>query len=70
MRHHATDQSGQDARPFISHLRLRQTPSAGALAPLLGARAEAGGDPDAPRRRHHLIWSLFTDHAGRRRDFP
>ena len=69
MQHHATDRSGQDAPPFISHLRLRQTPSAGALAPLLGARAEAGGDPDASRRGHHLIWSLFADHAGRRRDF-
>ena len=69
MRHHATTLGADGAPPFISHLRLRQTPSAGALAPLLGASAEAGGDPDTPRRGHHLIWSLFADRADRRRDF-
>ena len=69
MQHHATTRGANDAPPFISHLRLRQTPSAGALAALLGASAETGGDPDAPRRGHHLIWSLFADRADRRRDF-
>ena len=69
MRHHATARDGADAPPFLSHLRLRRTPSAGALAPLLGASAEAGGDPDTPRRGHHLIWSLFADREYRRRDF-
>ena len=69
MQDDATTPGAGNDPPFISHLRLRQTPSAGALAPLLGATAEAGGDPDAPRRGHHLIWSLFADRADRRRDF-
>ncbi len=67
--HHATARGADGAPPFISHLRLRQTPSAGALAPLLGATTGTGTDPDAPRRGHHLIWSLFADRADRRRDF-
>ena len=69
MQDHTATPDGHDAPPFISHLRLRRTPSAGALAPLLGAGAEAGGDADAPRRGHHLMWSLFADRADRRRDF-
>jgi CRISPR system Cascade subunit CasE len=58
-----------DAPPVLTYLCLRRDPSAGALAPLLGSSARAGGDPDAPRRGHHLIWSLFADRADRRRDF-
>ena len=68
MRHEATTRA-EDAPPILSHLRLRQTPSAGALAPLLAGGADADGDDDAPRRGHHLIWSLFADRADRRRDF-
>ncbi|MCY4122489.1 MAG: type I-E CRISPR-associated protein Cas6/Cse3/CasE [Acidobacteria bacterium] len=69
MQDHAATPDAHDAPPFISHLRLRHTPSAGALAPLLGATPETGGEADAPRRGHHLIWSLFADRADRRRDF-
>ena len=68
MRNEATTQAA-DAPPILTHLCLRQTPSAGALAPLLGSSAQAGGHPDAPRRGHHLIWSLFADRADRHRDF-
>ena len=68
MRHEA-DTRAEDAPPILSYLRLRRTPSAGALAPLLAAEAGAGKDGDAPRRGHHLIWSLFADRPDRRRDF-
>lgn len=52
-----------DTAPIISRLRLRRTPSAGALAPLLDAAGKS------PRQGHHLIWSLFADEADRTRDF-
>lgn len=65
MRHQADTGGADDAPRLLTHLRLRQDPAAGALAPLL----TAGGDSDAPRRGHHLIWSLFADRKDRKRDF-
>ena len=60
------DSGGADDAPrFLTHLRLRQDPAAGALVPLL----TAGGANDTPRQGHHLIWSLFADRKDRRRDF-
>lgn len=63
MREHANT-AGADETPRLL-TRLRQDPAAGALAPLLAA----GRESDAPRRGHHLIWSLFADRKDRRRDF-
>ena len=65
MRQHASTNGADETPRFLTHLRLRHDPAAGALAPLL---AEGGAD-DAPRRGHHLIWSLFADRKDRRRDF-
>ncbi len=65
MRQHPST-AGADVTPrFLTHLRLRHDPAAGALAPLLAA----DGAGDAPRRGHHLIWSLFADRKNRQRDF-
>lgn len=65
MQEHANTAGADDAPRLLTRLRLRQDPAAGALAPLLAA----GRDSDAPRRGHHLIWSLFADRKNRRRDF-
>ena len=65
MRNHTDTGNANDAPPFLTHLHLRRDPAAGALAPLLGAEPRH----DAPRRGHHLIWSLFADRKDRRRDF-
>ena len=62
---HHHDSVGDDAPRFLMHLRLRQDPAAGAFSPLLGAN----DDDEAPRRGHHLTWSLFADRRNRRRDF-
>ena len=65
MREHASTGGADETPLFLTHLRLRHDPATGALAPLLAA----GGAGDAPRRGHHLIWSLFADRKDRRRDF-
>ena len=52
---------------YLSRARLRRDASLSALAPLL-LGAEGNGGP-AGQPGHHLVWSLFADSAGRRRDF-
>ena len=53
--------------PYLSRARLRRDASVSALAPLLLGKI---GRRSATRQPgHHLIWSLFADDAGRRRDF-
>jgi CRISPR system Cascade subunit CasE len=60
---------------YLSRVRVRRDQELAALAPLLdpGGIPGAALDPLEQGRRidahHRLIWSLFADHAGRRRDF-
>ena len=50
---------------YLSQIRLSRSPAAQALAPLL-----APSDPAARRSaQHNLLWSVFADGPGRRRDF-
>ena len=52
---------------YLSRASLRRDASLKALAPLLlGAE---GSDHSTRQPGHHLVWSLFADGAGRRRDF-
>ena len=53
--------------PYLSRVCLKQDASVGALAPLLLGQAHNQSKTRHPA--HHLIWSLFADHAARRRDF-
>ena len=53
--------------PYLSRVRLKREASVGALAPLLLGKAAGGGRSRQPG--HHLVWSLFADGAGRKRDF-
>ena len=53
--------------PYLSRVCLKQDASVGALAPLLLGQAHNPSKTGHPA--HHLIWSLFADHADRRRDF-
>lgn len=50
---------------YFSHLRLARTPSTRALAPLL----EPSGRAERRAAQHNLLWSVFSDGPGRRRDF-
>ena len=52
---------------YLSRVRLRRDASVRALAPLLLGDVGGGGVSRQPG--HHLVWSLFTDGADRRRDF-
>ena len=52
---------------YLSRARLRRDASAAALAPLLLGRVGRSGSSQQPG--HHLVWSLFADDPGRRRDF-
>lgn len=60
---------------YLSRVRVRRDPEVAALAPLLdpGGVPAAALDPHEQGKRidahHRLIWSLFADHAERRRDF-
>lgn len=50
---------------YFSHLRLSNAPSGRALSALLPKE-------DSPQKiaaHHHLLWSVFADHADRKRDF-
>ena len=50
---------------WLSRVRLRREPSAAALVPVL-----LPADPDARAGiTHRLLWTLFADAPGRRRDF-
>ena len=53
--------------PYLSRVRLRRDASVKALAPLLLGKVGRRGATRLPG--HHLIWSLFADAPGRRRDF-
>ncbi|MDE0680180.1 MAG: type I-E CRISPR-associated protein Cas6/Cse3/CasE [Gammaproteobacteria bacterium] len=53
--------------PYLSRVCLRQDASVSALAPLLLGQAHNESKTRHPA--HHLIWSLFADHADRSRDF-
>ena len=52
---------------YLSRVRLKREASVSALAPILLGTAGRGGPSRQPG--HHLVWSLFADGAGRRRDF-
>ncbi len=52
---------------YLSRARLRRDASLKALAPLL-LSPRADGSPTV-HPGHHLVWSLFADGSGRRRDF-
>ena len=53
--------------PYLSRVCLKQDASVSALAPLLLDQAHKPSKTRHPA--HHLVWSLFADHADRRRDF-
>ena len=52
---------------YLSRVRLRRDASVAALAPLLLGDGGSGTRTQQPG--HHLVWSLFADGPGRRRDF-
>lgn len=52
---------------YLSRVRLKREASVGALAPILLGTTGRGGPSRQPG--HHLVWSLFADGTGRRRDF-
>ena len=52
---------------YLSRARLKREASVSALAPLLLGKPNGGGQARQPG--HHLVWSLFADGAGRKRDF-
>lgn len=53
--------------PYLSRARLRRDAPLKALAPLLLSPGGDGSPTVHPG--HHLVWSLFADGSGRRRDF-
>lgn len=53
--------------PYLSRARLKRDASVNALAPLLLGKTGIRSATQQPG--HHLIWSLFADNPGRRRDF-
>ena len=59
--------SPAETPPLLSRIRLQRNAATGALLPLLTGGENARGP--AEHRGHHLIWSLFADHAERKRDF-
>ena len=52
---------------YLSRVRLKREATVRALAPILLDTAGRGGPSRQPG--HHLVWSLFADGTGRRRDF-
>ena len=52
---------------FLSRACLKRDAPISALAPLLLGTTNGGGPSGLPG--HHLVWSLFADGGGRRRDF-
>ena len=58
---------GLTGMSYLSRVRLRRDASVNALAPLL--LGKTGKSSATLQPGHHLIWSLFADDPGRRRDF-
>lgn len=52
---------------YLSRVRLRRDASVRTLAPLLLGNVGRGSPSRQPG--HHLVWSLFSDSADRKRDF-